>query len=435
MQESLTRVAPLATLVLLGAGLTLSERSGWSRDPGRARFVQAFTHGTATPGAPGGADFTDRHIFAKSVSSDLRSPPEEDRTMMDAYRQLDPTWQLPLITLLALAAGLVLGKSFDALVTWWQGDDDEEPTSVLLIHHCAAPVSLLLPLAMLYFLLPWQVLEAAETSGRTLMKVGIILTSTWLAARVLLALDAVMTRRLGIDQADNLRARSVQTQLRVLRRVAIVVVFTLGVIGMLLSIEGFREFGAGLLASAGIASVVIGLAAQRTLANLLAGFQIGLTQPIRLDDVLVVEGEWGRVEEITLTYVVVAIWDQRRLILPISYFLEKPFQNWTRTTAEILGTVFIHADYTLDVPALREAVERFAGESAYYDGRVCRLHVTGSGERSMELRALVSARSSGDAWELRCELREKLVRYLQQEHPEALPVLRAVPPAAAGAAE
>ncbi len=353
--------------------------------------------------------------------------------MLEYYRQLDPVWQLPLITVAALAATLALGKLFDFYMRRRQGAE-RESMGLVVIRRSSAPASLLLPLVMLYLLLPWQLLEAAETSARTLMKIAIILLATWLAARLLLALEDIVTRQLGIDKADNLRARTVQTQLRVLRRVAVVVVFLLGTIGMLLSIDGFRQFGTSLLASAGIASVVLGLAAQRMLSNLLAGFQVGFTQPIRLDDVLVVEGEWGKVEEITLTYVVVAIWDQRRLVLPISYFLEKPFQNWTRTTAELLGTVYIRADYTLDVPALREALEGFAAESEYYDGRVCRLHVTDAGERSMELRALVSARNSGDAWELRCEIREKLIRYLQEKHPDALPMVRATAPAAAALA-
>lgn len=353
--------------------------------------------------------------------------------MLEYYRQLDPVWQLPLITVAALAATLVLGKLFDFYMRRRQGGE-RESVGLVVIRRSSAPASLLLPLVMLYLLLPWQLLEAAEASARTLIKIAIILLATWLAARLLLALEDIVTRQLGIDKADNLRARTVQTQLRVLRRVAVVIVFLLGTIGMLLSIDGFRQFGTSLLASAGIASVVLGLAAQRMLSNLLAGFQIGFTQPIRLDDVLVVEGEWGKVEEITLTYVVVAIWDQRRLVLPISYFLEKPFQNWTRTTAELLGTVYIRADYTLDVPALREALEGFAAGSEYYDGRVCRLHVTDAGERSMELRALVSARNSGDAWELRCEIREKLIRYLQEKHPDALPMVRATAPAAAALA-
>ena len=189
--------------------------------------------------------------------------------------------------------------------------------------------------------------------------------------------------------------------------------------------ESFRQLGAGLLASAGVLGIIVGFAAQKTLGNLLAGVQIAITQPIRVDDVVVVEGEWGRIEEITLTYVVVRIWDLRRLVLPISYFIEKPFQNWTRTSASILGTVFLHLDYTVPVGAVREELERLVQQSTYWDGEVVRLHVTNTTERTMELRALVSAANSSDAFELRCELREQLVAFLQAHHPGSLPRLRA----------
>lgn len=193
----------------------------------------------------------------------------------------------------------------------------------------------------------------------------------------------------------------------------------------MLTFENVRRLGAGLLTSAGIAGIIIGFAAQRSLANLLAGFQIAFTQPIRIDDVLIVENEWGKVEEITLTYVVVRIWDQRRLVLPIHYFIETPFQNWTRTTSELIGTVFIYTDYTLPLEPLREELNRILESSPLWDKRVSVLQVTNATERTMELRALVSARNAPDAWDLRCYVREKMIEFVKANYPECLPKTRA----------
>ncbi|MEE4185846.1 MAG: mechanosensitive ion channel domain-containing protein [Gammaproteobacteria bacterium] len=341
-------------------------------------------------------------------------------------QQLPAIAQFGVVILLVSLVAWLAGAAIERLLGSYGQRAEGPPAVVVLMRRIVTPVSLLLPAIALYLLLPWDLLQVDDTGPRALMKIGIIMLGTWLAARALLALEEIITPRLGVDRADNLRARTLQTQLRVLRRIAVFVVLTFGIIAVLLSIDGFRDFGTGLLASAGVASVVIGFAAQRTLSNLLAGFQVGFTQPIRLDDVVVVEGEWGRIEEITLTYVVVAIWDQRRLVLPISYFLETPFQNWTRKTAQILGTVFLRADFTVDIEALRAELQRLAHQSEHFDGRVCLLQVTDAGERSLELRALVSARDSGSAWDLRCEVREGLIRFLQRTQPEALPKIRAV---------
>ena len=181
------------------------------------------------------------------------------------------------------------------------------------------------------------------------------------------------------------------------------------------------QFGTSLLASAGIAGVIIGFAAQRSIATLVAGFQIAVTQPIRIDDVVIVENEWGKIEDITLTYVVVQIWDLRRLVLPITYFIEKPFQNWTRASAELLGSVFLHVDYTMPLAPLREELDRILAASKLWDGKVKVLQVTDAREHTLELRVLASARDAPTAWDLRCEVREKLIAFLQAEHPTALP--------------
>jgi len=249
--------------------------------------------------------------------------------------------------------------------------------------------------------------------------------TAWLLVATLFAGEAVVTTHYTLDTPDNLQARKIVTQVRILRRIATAVVVFLGIAAVLLRYEPFRELGTGLLASAGIVGIVVGVAAQRTLADLIAGIQIALTQPIRVDDVVIVEGEFGWVEEITLTYVVVRVWDRRRIVMPITHFVEKPFQNWTRTSSDLIGSVFLYVDHRTPVPAVRSELERVVEASEYWDGEACALHVTDTSERAVELRAIASAQSAPQLWELRCEIREALVQYLQDEHPEALPRLRA----------
>jgi len=194
---------------------------------------------------------------------------------------------------------------------------------------------------------------------------------------------------------------------------------------MLMTFPNIRHLGESLFASAGLAAVVAGLAARTTLSSLLAGVQIALTQPIRLDDVVIVEGEWGWIEEITTTYVVVRVWDLRRLVVPLSYFIEKPFQNWTRRTADLLGTVFVYTDYNVPVDQIRRELHDILERSGMWDGRVWGLEVTNATDRTMELRALMSATDGPKAWDLRCHVREKLIDFLQKNYPLSLPRVRA----------
>jgi len=228
-----------------------------------------------------------------------------------------------------------------------------------------------------------------------------------------------------ITAADNLRARKVYTQVHVICRVIYVVIGLFAVATILMLFQEVRHVGTSLLASAGIVGIIAGVAAQKPLANMFAGFQIALAQPMRQDDVVIVEGEWGRVEEITLTYVVVHIWDDRRLVVPLSYFIEKPFQNWTRTSSVLLGSIFIWVDYSFPVEQGRQALKEIIAASPLWDKRFWNLQVSDATERTMQLRVLATAADSSKAWDLRCEIREKFIAYIQDKHPQSLPKLRA----------
>jgi small-conductance mechanosensitive channel len=231
------------------------------------------------------------------------------------------------------------------------------------------------------------------------------------------------------DMADNLAARRIQTQTRVLARIASGTALVAGLALVLMTFPRARQVGTSLLASAGVAGLIVGLAARSVFSNLLAGLQIALAQPIRIDDVLIVQGEWGRVEEITATYVVLRIWDERRLIVPLGWFIENPFQNWTRRSAEILGTVFLWLDYTVPVDAIRAEARRLCEASPHWDRRVCVVQVTDASDRAVQLRILVSSVASGANFDLRCELREALIDFVRREYPAALPRVRADMPA------
>lgn len=264
--------------------------------------------------------------------------------------------------------------------------------------------------------------EEVFRNGMSLVLIGVV---AFILFQVVDAAAALLLRQYDLQARDNLHARSVYTQVAVLKKVAVTVIGIFTLASMLMVFDSVRQFGASILASAGIAGIIVGLAAQRSIATLLAGLQIALTQPIRVDDVVIVENEWGRIEDITLTYVVIRIWDLRRLVVPITYFLETPFQNWTRTSADLLGTVYLNVDYTVPIDALRAELTRILEASPFWDRKVNVVHVTDAKERTLEVRALMSAADSSKAWELRCEVREKLVDFVRREYPESLPRLRA----------
>ena len=252
----------------------------------------------------------------------------------------------------------------------------------------------------------------------------LIFSLTWFCIVLLKAFKGGLMRKYDITADDNLHARRVFTQFTILERVIVflIVIFAIGI--ALMSFDNIRAIGISFLTSAGIAGIILGFSAQKMLATLVAGIQIAITQPIRLDDVVIVEGEWGWIEEITLTYVVVRIWDKRRMVLPTTYFIEKPFQNWTRTTSEILGTVFIYTDFYMPVDALREELTRLLKSTPLWDGNVNVLQVTNATETGMEIRALMSSKNSPTSWDLRVFIREKLITFIQQNYPECLPRTR-----------
>lgn len=262
---------------------------------------------------------------------------------------------------------------------------------------------------------------------RQLMTVSVIFALTWLFIGAVVAMAEVIALLRPASQSDNLSARRLHTQAKIISRVLASLIGTLGIAMALMTFPQVRHVGASLLASAGLAGIVAGLAARPLLANLIAGLQIGLTQPIRLDDVVIVEGEWGRIEEITGTYVVVAVWDERRLIVPLEWWTQHPFQNWTRNTSQILGSVFLWLDHRQPVSAIRDELTRFVGQHPLWDGRVCELDVTESSDRAMQVRCLVSCSNASDSWKLRCAVREHLIGFVQATHPQGLPRLRIDP--------
>ncbi|MDD4673951.1 MAG: mechanosensitive ion channel [Bacteroidales bacterium] len=252
----------------------------------------------------------------------------------------------------------------------------------------------------------------------------ILACSSWILIEIVGILKNRILKKFDITSEDNLKSRKLHTQINLLEKVIVFVIILITIGLMLISIDSIREIGIGIFASAGIVGIILGLSAQKIVGAVLAGIQIAIAQPFRIDDAVLVENEWGWIEEINLTYVVVRIWDKRRLVLPTSYFLEKPFQNWTRTTADILGTVFIYTDYTISVETLRGELSRLLKDCELWDKKVNVIQVTDSKENYMEIRILVSAKNSPTAWDLRVYIREKMIEFIQKNYPESLPKTR-----------
>jgi small-conductance mechanosensitive channel len=295
----------------------------------------------------------------------------------------------------------------------------------LLVPQLGKSLRVIVPVLGLIFAVP--ILDLPPAYAGVLAKGTSILLIATVAVILFQAVDlfekAVLTR-FDITTTDNLRARKVYTQVHVISKVIYVTIVLFTAASILMLFEEVRHVGTSLLASAGIVGIIAGVAAQKTLANLFAGFQIALAQPMRQDDVVIVEGEWGRVEEITLTYVVVHIWDDRRMVLPLTYFIEKPFQNWTRISAGLLGSVLVWVDYSFPVDEGRKALKRIIESNPLWDKRFWNLQVSDSSEKSMQLRVLATSADSSKSWDLRCAIRENFIAYIQQNHPQSLPRLR-----------
>jgi small-conductance mechanosensitive channel len=284
----------------------------------------------------------------------------------------------------------------------------------------------IVPVVGIIFALPILGLppEYAGVVGKGTSILLIIAVAIILFQAVNLGEKAVLTE-FDINVADNLQARKVYTQVHVISKVVYAVICLFTIASLLMLFQEVRQFGTSILASAGVVGIILGFAAQKTISNLFAGFQIAMTQPIRLDDVVIVEGEWGRVEEITLTYVIIHIWDDRRLVVPLGYFIEKPFQNWTRASAQLLGSVFVWVDYTMPLDELRKALKDIIEPNPLWDKRFWNLQVTDATEKTMQIRVLATSADSSKGWDLRCDIREKLIAYIQKNHPHSLPQLRA----------
>lgn len=334
-------------------------------------------------------------------------------------------WQRWLWSAGALAGAILLALALHRLVFALAKRFSRRTGSIIdesLVRHSEGPTRWIFPLLAVVLVLPElpfrpEVLRPIQHA----VGLGLIAAVAWVIILLADVFGDAVYARYRTDVTDNLSARRIRTQIQVLRRIFALVVIVIAVAIMLMTFPEIHQLGTSLLASAGLAGLIVGMAMKPTLSSLIAGLQIALTEPIRIDDVVIVAGEYGWIEEIETTYVVVRTWDLRRLVVPLSYFIENTFQNWTRKTADLLGTVFLYMDYTVPVDEVRQELQRILESSPLWDHQAGGLQVTNASERTIELRALVSASDSSKAWDLRCEVREKLIKFLQDRYPGSLP--------------
>lgn len=344
--------------------------------------------------------------------------------MNELFEKLDPKYIPWLVFLLACIAGVFVSFLLIRLIKMVARKKDwlfikvwsRNLTNVLYFF---------IPLVFLTVAAKYYILKGVDLEWvYGTLKVLLIAVTTWLMTRIVIIIEKALLEQFDLGIEDNNYARKMYTKIKFIKRIVVIAIILIGVSVLLLSFESVRQYGIGILTSAGIFSVIIGFAAQKSLANLLAGIQIAFTQPIKIDDVVIVEGEWGRIEEINITYVVVNIWDMRRLVLPITYFIEKPFQNWTRNESSLIGAAFLHVNYNTPVQKLRDKLGEILQETPLWDGKSWALQVTDTQQQFMILRAIMSAKNSSNAFDLRCYVRERLIEYIVAEIPEALPGLR-----------
>jgi small-conductance mechanosensitive channel len=341
-----------------------------------------------------------------------------------------PSWAVGLgLVALAVIFALTVHRVGKMIIRRVVGTD--RPIVIHFLERISGPVRLAFCLASVAFVLPFAPLEDPLRSdlsrGFAVAVIGLV---GWISIRAVDIAAARYLQRFRLDSDDNLLARKHVTQVRVFKRVIDTLVIIIAVSTALMTFESVRQYGVSLFASAGAAGLIVGLAARPLLSNLIAGVQIAITQPIRIEDAVIIENEWGWVEDIASTYVVIRLWDWRRMVVPLSYFIEKPFQNWTRDAQSLIGAIILHVDFGADVPRIRRRLEQAVRESRLWDGAVVNLQIIETHPRSIELRALVSARNAPQSWDLRCEVREKLLAFIRDEMPEALPRDRSFAPLA-----
>jgi small-conductance mechanosensitive channel len=364
------------------------------------------------------------------------------QSMLDSIR--DPIQQLAVALAFApkeVAGGLILAlAALVALVVHWIGVrllrpllSGRHPYWSALLNATNGPTRLALLVLALAIALPGASFDPAISALLTeILSIATIVLIGWIAMTAGHLAGDLYIARARAEGVDIMLARKHVTQVRVLRQVVDTVIVVLTVSTALMTFEPVRHYGVSLFASAGVAGLVAGLAARPMLSNLIAGLQIATTQPIRLDDEVVVESQWGRVQEINSTYVVLGLWDLRQMIVPLSYFIEKPFENWTRDSTALIGSVLFHLSYKVPIEALRAKVTEIVKASPYWDGDIVKLQVQDAKESSLELRVIASARSSGEVAELRYLIREKVIEFLQREYPACLPPLALSTPAPPG---
>ncbi|MCK1420420.1 MULTISPECIES: mechanosensitive ion channel family protein [unclassified Bradyrhizobium] len=336
-----------------------------------------------------------------------------------------PSW---FIGLGLVAGAMMLALSFYRFAVWLlnRAFGTRLPLLSVFIERTSGPAQLALCLAAVALVLPLAPLDdTIRTPLMRLFVVAVIALIGWISIRIV-DMSAARYLQNFRDVTENFIARKQVTQVRVFKRVTDTIIVIITVSTALMTFDSVRQYGVSLFASAGAAGIIVGLAARPLLSNLIAGLQIAITQPIRIEDAVIIENEWGWVEDIASTYVVIRLWDWRRMVVPLSYFIEKPFQNWTRDTASLIGVVGLHVDYRTDVARIRRWLEEAVKQSKLWDGAVVNLQVIDADSRTIELRALVSARNAPQSWDLRCEVREKLVAFIRDEMPEALPRERAI---------
>jgi small-conductance mechanosensitive channel len=356
---------------------------------------------------------------------ELQLYPKEGTEMIQFF---EANWHHLLLSAIVLVAVIAIALIAHRIVFWLLRRFAGRKEAVLdqsLVRHGQGPTRWIFPLLAALAVLPGLPLPPILMSGlEHITGLGLIAAVAWLVILFIDVTSDVLAERYRIDTADNLVARRIQTQFQMLRRIvfALVAIVTLSI--MLMTFPAIKHIGVSLLASAGLATLVVGMAMKGTLSNLIAGAQIAFAQPFRLEDAVVVEGEWGWIEEIGTMYVVIRIWDLRRLVVPLSYFLDHPFQNWTRTSAQLLCNALLYVDYTVPMEELRKELRRICEGTPLWKGEVCVLQASDATEHTVQLRALMDARNSSDAWDLRCLVREKLIEFLQSNHQESLPRYR-----------